>query len=303
MGKIIKNGQVYAGGVVVDSALSTTSENPVQNKVVKGALDTLSSLTLKPQGNIVFANLPNNPETYDMYKVTDDFTTDNRFEESGKEVKAPIFIYFNGTKWVLFASSGGDTHIIGTRNQCISWARQGMIPDGSVCIFTDDYATSTPYVVGTQTQINTMLSQGLLGDGTVCVITDDYTEELNLAENIGYDNTTSGLSATNVQGAIDEVVGDLSSFNNCNEIITNLLLVSSGFPKDTTPKAIRTSDATTLTNSPITSGYFYGIRELLVLGSAHFIVRITEIYPTPGRIWINVYNNIEWEGWKSIIPN
>ncbi len=286
--------------IVIDSAMSDRSENPVQNKVVKNAIDSLSSLTLKPQGNIVFANLPNDPETYDMYKVTDDFTTDNRFEETGKEVKAPIFIYFNGTKWVLFASSGGDTHIIGTRNQCISWATQGMIPDGSVCIFTDDYEASTPYVVGTQAQINAMLNQGLLGDGTVCVITDDYSADVNLAENVGYDNTTSGLSADDVQGAIDEVVGDLSMLDNCSDVITNLLLVSSGFPKDTTPKAIRTNDATTLTNSPITSGYFYGFRELLVVDSTHFIVRITEIYPTPCRIWMNVYNNTEWKGWKSI---
>lgn len=180
------------------------------NQLVEYTQPSQITESLKPQGNIVFANLPNNPETYDMYKVTDDFTTDNRFEEPNKEVKAPIFIYFNGTKWVLFASSGGDTHIIGTRSQCISWARQGMIPDGSVCIFTDDYATSTPYVVGTQAQINAMLSQGLLGDGTVVIITDDYSADVNLAENVGYDNTTSGLSADDVQGAIDEVKSELS---------------------------------------------------------------------------------------------
>jgi hypothetical protein len=68
-----------------------------------------------------------------------------------------------------------------------------------------------------------MLSQGLLGDGTVCVITDDYTEELNLAENIGYSNTTSGLSASNVQGAIDEVDSNLSTkLNGTFELLCNI---------------------------------------------------------------------------------
>ena len=196
------------------------------NQLVEYTQPTQITESLKPQGNTLFANLPTTPSQGDMYKVTDDFTTDNRFEEPNKEVKAPIFIYFNGTKWVLFASSGGDTHIIGTRNQCISWARQGMIPDGSVCIFTDDYATSTPYIVGTQAQINAMLSQGLLGDGTVCVITDDYTEELNLAENIGYDNTTSGLSADDVQGAIDEVNSDLTELSS-RIIVKNYPIVAS----------------------------------------------------------------------------
>ena len=225
-----KNEAVAASTLSQSYAVGGTNTRPGEDtdnaKYYKEQSEIVMTTVLKPQGNTLFADLPASPSQGDMYKVTDDFTTDNRFEEPNKEVKAPIFIYFNGTKWVLFASSGGDTHIIGTRNQCISWARQGMIPDGSVCIFTDDYATSTPYVVGTQTQINAMLSQGLLGDGTVCVITDDYTEELNLAENIGYDNTTSGLSADDVQGAIDELNSDLNDISS-KIIVKNYPIVAS----------------------------------------------------------------------------
>ena len=87
-----------------------------------------------------------------------------------------------------------------------------LVADGSVCIFTDDYEAKAPYVVGTQAQLNSMLSQGLLADGTVCVVTDDYSEVLNLASNIGYDNTSSGLSSTRVQGAIDEVENSLITY-------------------------------------------------------------------------------------------
>ena len=199
----------------------------------------------------------------------------------------------------MFASSGGDTHIIGTRNQCIAWATQGLIPDGSVCIFTDDYEAKAPYVVGTQAQLNSMLSQGLLADGTVCVVTDDYSEVLNLASNIGYDNTSSGLSSTRVQGAIDEVENSLITYNTCKATSTNLLNVS-----NTMPLTIATNDASTLVNSPVTSGAFIGVREAFVVTASYYIVRITEIYPTPSRVWINVYNsNIEWQGWKSITPN
>ena len=268
------------------------------NQLVEYTQPTQTTESLKPQGDTLFANLPASPHQGDMYKVTDDFTTDNRFEEPNKEVKAPIFIYFNGTKWVLFASSGGDTHIIGTRSQCISWATQGMIPDGSVCIFTDDYEASTPYVVGTQAQIQSMLSQGLLADGTVVIITDDYSADVNLAENVGYDNTTSGLSATNVQSAIDEVDNVLVTYNSCRELSTNLLNVA-----NTMPLAIMSEDASTLVNSPITSGKFYGVREAFVVSARHYIVRITEIYPLPGRIWLNIYNYNDWVGWRNITPN
>lgn len=43
MGKIIKNGRVYAGGLVVDSALDVASENPIQNKVVAGSINQINS--------------------------------------------------------------------------------------------------------------------------------------------------------------------------------------------------------------------------------------------------------------------
>lgn len=43
MGKIIRNGRVYAGGLIVDAELDTTSENPVQNKAVASAVNELDS--------------------------------------------------------------------------------------------------------------------------------------------------------------------------------------------------------------------------------------------------------------------
>ena len=33
--------------------------------------------------------------------------------------------------------------------------------------------------------------------------------------------------------------------------------------------------------------------------SLHVVVVLWEVFPTPGRIWVNVYNT-SWKGWKSV---
>lgn len=69
---------------------------------------------------------------------------------------------------------------------------------------------------------------------------------------------------------------------------------------------IATEDASKLLNSPVTDGAFYAYREVLTINSASkdykVIVRLTEAYPSPGRIWIRMYNpdTSNWSGWKVI---
>ena len=65
---------------------------------------------------------------------------------------------------------------------------------------------------------------------------------------------------------------------------------------------VGTEDASTLINSPISSGPFYAYREILVVPNVYddknkIIVRLTEAYPKHGRIWINLYNN-GWGNWE-----
>ena len=58
-------------------------------------------------------------------------------------------------------------------------------------------------------------------DGTVYMITDDTGGWE--AENASYDNTSSGLTATNVQSALDEIVSDVSEISsNINSIKSQL---------------------------------------------------------------------------------
>ena len=41
------------------------------------------------------------------------------------------------------------------------------------------------------------------------------------------------------------------------------------------------------------------IKQQVVRSSGHAIITLYEIYPNPGNIWINVYNQ-EWKGWKLV---
>lgn len=64
-----------------------------------------------------------------------------------------------------------------------------------------------------------------------------------------------------------------------------------------------TEDASTLVNSPVTSGPFYGYRKVYQVHSSvanHYktIVEIHEAYPCRGRIWTSEYNpDNGWFGW------
>lgn len=70
-----------------------------------------------------------------------------------------------------------------------------------------------------------------------------------------------------------------------------------------------TEDASTLTNSPVKSGAFYGYRKVYQVHSSvanHYktIVEIHEAYPMRGRIWTSEYNpDTGWKGWWHTYTN
>lgn len=88
--------------------------------------------------------------------------------------------------------------------------------------------------------------------------------------------------------------------------VSNLLHVNVENPYDFCNESlsISTEDASTLVNSPVTSGAFYGYREVLLIKNHNnyfkAVVRITESYPVGGRIWTNAFNpdNNSWTGWE-----
>lgn len=112
---------VAAGGVTVDTEMSSTSTNPVQNKTVKGYVDNKvsglqtaaqvqdairSAITgvYTPKGSIAFASLPVPVagKVGWVYNIKDAFTTDNHFiEGEGRDYPA-------GTNVVCAEISAGD---------------------------------------------------------------------------------------------------------------------------------------------------------------------------------------------------
>ena len=64
---------------------------------------------------------------------------------------------------------------------------------------------------------------------------------------------------------------------------------------------IATENASSLVNSPITSGAFYATRSVEYYPVGHVCVRLYETYPSNGRIWSNMYNisYARWMGWTT----
>lgn len=119
--KAYVDSKVAAGGVTVDSAMSASSTNPVQNKVIKSYVDnkvsgfqTASQVqdaiksavsgVYTPKGSIAFASLPVPVagKVGWVYNITDAFTTDSNF------VEGEGFEYPAGTNVVCAEISAGD---------------------------------------------------------------------------------------------------------------------------------------------------------------------------------------------------
>lgn len=128
------------------------------------------------------------------------------------------------------------------------------------------------------------------------------------------DGTVTGAIAEN-KDAIEDVTQRIQAVskkqNFCkgsDRLLTDVLIIDFKNPtgESNSYGVIATEDASKLLNSPVTDGAFYAYREVLTIKSASkdykVIVRLTEAYPSPGRIWIKMYNpdTSNWSGWKVI---
>ena len=85
--------------------------------------------------------------------------------------------------------------------------------------------------VGTKEEFELAVEEGKIADGTQVIITDDYESGITANMTL-YSNAQSGLVATNVQGAIDELNSNLNNkvgnmFIN-SDIITSLTVLDTG---------------------------------------------------------------------------
>lgn len=113
-------------------------------------------------------------------------------------------------------------------------------------------------------------------------------------------------------GAASGAVEHYAPYWGANQQPTNdlwLINIDNNFGTSNYDMSFGTEDASTLINTPVTSGPFYGYRKVYQVHSSvanHYktIVELHEAYPMRGRIWVSEYNpDNGWSGWWHTYTN
>lgn len=140
---------------------------------------------------------------------------------------------------------------------------------------------------------------------------DDITNLNNTISNIDFPvdsvNGKTGavnFTATDIGAAkalMEKMVMSYADYHAAPNDLLNVQLDGNREVDNMQPSYIATENASTLYQSPVSSGAFYAVRTVEYFPNpGHVIVRLHESYPNNGRIWSNMYdNNIkDWYGWK-----
>ena len=137
---------------------------------------------------------------------------------------------------------------------------------------------------------------------------DEFALSASAGKNLQDQCTQLNQSLTLLNEGIQAVSKKQNFCKGSDRLLTDVLQIDFTNPtgESNSYGVIATEDASKLLNSPVTDGAFYAYREVLTIKSASkdykVIVRLTEAYPSPGRIWIRMYNpdTSNWSGWKVI---
>ena len=242
---------------------------------------------------------------------------------------APSFTSFNAYR----ADSNGNANAEGTYLKCVYTINYASVNDTNSATVTLRYTSSEESKVIEMSDGSALID---LGNNTasyqvVATVTDLYggsapSSELTILGDFRILNITSdgtGLAigkmaeSANLLDVVppsrfrntvtfdDPPIGEkttlwYASQHPAPNDLLNVMLNGDYSADNMLPGYIATEDASTLVNSPITSGAFYAYREVEIYSVGHMCVRLKEMYPFNGRVWSNMYDkNVQgWYGWK-----
>lgn len=165
----------------------------------KGISQSLSG-ALKPMGTIVFDNLPSSPNSGDMYNISNEFITDDRFKEgAGKAM--PI-----GTN-VYFTEDGYWDCLAGSPVTGIKGSNETSYRQGNVEITPNDLGLSTVATSGSYADLSNKPTIPSVGNGTITIKQAGSTKgsfTMNQSGNTTIEltdnNTTYGIATQSANG-------------------------------------------------------------------------------------------------------
>lgn len=237
-----------------------------------------TSGALIPAGTVAFADLPVNPVVGYMYNISDDFTTDSRFEEGpGVGYKAGTNVYWTANgKWDAMAGS----QVIGVKGDAEDEYRVGLV-------------NITPEGIGLPDNVQEQLNSKI--DSSRIVKSTNITEEGFLMD---------GKYLSERLNKINKFSDYEAASKPCLPF-TNILAISPEEKNSANQKkyAIYQNPTIGILDDmplPLRNVESFIYRDISYYDTNHVLVTLTEAHPVPGRVWINFYNTGNWEGWRCI---
>ena len=219
MAKIIKNNISYTS--IPSSASMLPYDNHDSGLSADNVKDAIDELAEGGGGSSTFAGLSDVSITNVQNGQVPKYNSQTQKWENANESGGDLSNYYTKSETDTLLEEKADTSDVPQNlqdldNVTISSATTGQVLQYSSGTWVNADAGSANIWEGTQAQYDAI---PVKDNDTVYYITDGATVACT-AEEVVYDNTTSGLSATDVQSAIDEITasGGASSLSDLNDV-------------------------------------------------------------------------------------
>lgn len=259
-----------------DLAKALTDEAKKSLDQAQNIISAAVSGALIPAGTVAFADLPADPMAGYMYNISDDFTTDSRFEEGpGVGYKAGANIYWTADgKWDVMVGS----QVIGVKGAAEDEYRVGLV-------------NITPEGIGLPDNVQEQLNSKI--DSSRIVKSTNITEEGFLMD---------GKYLSERLNKINKF-SDYEAASKPYLPFTNILTISPEEKNSANQKkyAIYQNPTIGILDDmplPLRNVESFIYRDISYYDTNHVLVTLTEAHPVPGRVWTAFYDYGTWRGWK-----